>query len=236
MFALFLALATTPSRSGGVPELTSGRLAILASAPYDKGEKSGKHEILGTLHGVQVVADYPCGDICPTYTTRIIHYNLEVGPLCEAKNGIAEFRSFNSGIAPVSRLYCIPAVLKSERPSPSQVCGISGVSRTAAGVSITFDDERWFNIKHLGKSQGYLVGPMKPTDPFATGARSRLNANVGDTGWTTYVAGDECRIEVVQNGGNSGVYLRYIYDPPGSNMKPLETEEFLPAEQSSASE
>ena len=234
MLRLLIALAAAPSFFGDMPTLTNGGLAKIASAPYDKGEKSGKHEILGSLHKVRVVADYPCGDICPMYTTRIIHYDLEPGHRCEAVGGVAELRGFHFGIGMGSRLYCIPAVLRSKRPRPAQICGISGVSRTAGGVSIAFNRGRWFTINHLGKSQGYLVGPLKPGDPFANDTHIRLNAYVGDTGWTSHE--ETCQIEVVQSGDDLGVKLRSIYDPTGSIMKPLETDEFLPAEQGSASE
>ena len=48
----------------------------------------GKRITLGRHHGVPVVVEFPCSDICPQYTTQIIHYDIAPGAACEAAGGV----------------------------------------------------------------------------------------------------------------------------------------------------
>jgi hypothetical protein len=104
------ALAATPVR-----QLTDADLTAYAAKPFDKGAMMFKHVALGLHHGALVVADFPCGDICPNYTVRIIHYDMAPGPACARLGGVTETRSVPVSIAVTSQSFCVPAVLGGKR-------------------------------------------------------------------------------------------------------------------------
>ena len=90
-------------------------LVAYAAKPYDKAAMMEKSITLGVHHGARVIADFPCSDICPNYTTRIIHYDLAVGPPCAAVGGVTETRMVPFTIAVVRKQFCMPQVLASAR-------------------------------------------------------------------------------------------------------------------------
>jgi len=92
-------------------ELSDDDVRRLATAPFDKGAKMGRHDVLGIHHGLKLVADYPCSDVCPTYTTRVIHYDVVAGPTCEQAGGTTQARMVPTGIAVAKRDFCVPAIL-----------------------------------------------------------------------------------------------------------------------------
>src|SRR5947209_4127841 len=64
--------------------LSDTDLTAYAARPFDKRAMMFKHVVVGVHHGASVVADFPCGDICQDYTTRIIHYDVTPGAACRA--------------------------------------------------------------------------------------------------------------------------------------------------------
>jgi hypothetical protein len=76
------------------------------------------HLVLGVRQGVRVVADFPCGDICPDYTTRIIHYEVEPGPGCDAAGGVVVSYPVPRSIAVIRQPFCIPKVLADPAAAP----------------------------------------------------------------------------------------------------------------------
>ena len=63
--------------------------------------------ILGEQQGVRVIADYPCGDICPDYTNRVIHFEMRAGPDCDRIGGISQQLILMSGSV---GMFCVPKV------------------------------------------------------------------------------------------------------------------------------
>ena len=55
-----------------------------------------KRITLGLHHGVPVVVEFPCSDICPQYTTRIVHYDLAPGAACAA--AVVQHRHGQQGV------------------------------------------------------------------------------------------------------------------------------------------
>jgi hypothetical protein len=70
--------------------------------------------VLGRHHGVPVVADHPCGDVCPQYTRRIVHYDLPP-ERCAETGGVVVEELVPRGIAVRRMPYCEPAVLARAR-------------------------------------------------------------------------------------------------------------------------
>jgi hypothetical protein len=60
---------------------------------------------------VKVVVDYPCSDLCPQYTKRIVRYDVPPGPECARIGGVDQDRVVPRGIGVATVTYCVPAVL-----------------------------------------------------------------------------------------------------------------------------
>ena len=113
---LLLAALAAPALATATPRaLTDADLLAYAAKPYDKAALMERRVALGLHHGAPVVADFPCSDICPDYTVRIIHYDVDPGPACARVGGVVESRSVPVSIAVTERSFCVPAVLKGKR-------------------------------------------------------------------------------------------------------------------------
>ena len=83
-----------------------------ARSSYDKSSKMHTSEFLGVHNGQLVVADFPCSDLCPKYTKRIIHYDVEATPKeCDAVHGVIRKEDVPAGIAFRVLPFCEPRVL-----------------------------------------------------------------------------------------------------------------------------
>jgi hypothetical protein len=100
---LLAALAGLPWHS-----LSDRDLRALDAAPFDKRAMMGRHAVLGRHRGVRVVADYPCSDLCPQYTVRIIHYDVPPGSRCERIGGASVPRRVPVGIGVTMERFCVP--------------------------------------------------------------------------------------------------------------------------------
>jgi hypothetical protein len=112
ILAAFALLAAGPAP--GVP-LTDRAIAAYAARPWDKRALMGRTVVLGTHHGVRVVAEHPCSDVCPDYATRIIHYEVAPGPQCRRIGGLVREAIVPRGIAASRQPFCVPRVLGSQR-------------------------------------------------------------------------------------------------------------------------
>jgi hypothetical protein len=99
-----------------MPALTDQQLIALATRRYDKRAVMNRREVIGRYHGIEVIAEYPCSDICPDYTARIIRLAVEPGRACAAANGVTAARRVPVGIAAVNRAYCVPKPIAAIRP------------------------------------------------------------------------------------------------------------------------
>jgi hypothetical protein len=90
--------------------LSDDALKQYAASRYDKAKMMGKREVIGTHRGGAVIADFPCADLCPDSTRRIIHYDLGPGDACKAIGGVEELRTL-PGVATSTKLFCVPAAL-----------------------------------------------------------------------------------------------------------------------------
>jgi hypothetical protein len=109
--ALFAPATGLADANPGQGVLTDAALTAYAAASYDKAAMMAQHVQLGRHHGVAVVADFPCSDVCPAYTVRIIHYAVAPGPACAAAGGVSEMREVPFSIATREEAFCLPAVL-----------------------------------------------------------------------------------------------------------------------------
>jgi hypothetical protein len=92
-------------------QLSDGDLIAYDAQPYDHAAMMGKRVIVGLYHGVPVVAEFPCSDVCPQYTTRVVHLDVAPGAACEAAGGVTQARRVPFSIAMVERDFCVPKAL-----------------------------------------------------------------------------------------------------------------------------
>lgn len=109
LFALAGAGCTTRASEPGL--LDDGALKAYAARPIDKQALMGRTIELGRHHGVPVVAEFPCADVCPQYTVRIIHYRLPEGTDCAAAGGVPQTVAVPVAIAVLPRTFCVPKAL-----------------------------------------------------------------------------------------------------------------------------
>jgi len=108
-----LALFVGPVAAGAerLKPISDAELVRLSSSSFDKSAKIGKRERLGSNHGATVVAEYPCSDVCPDYTMRVIHYDVVPGAACARVGGVIAHISIPMGIGVGRKDYCIPAAI-----------------------------------------------------------------------------------------------------------------------------
>ena len=109
---LGLLLATGCSTWASEPGLLDdAALAAYAAKPFDKQAMMGQTVELGRNRGVPVVAWFPCSDVCPQYTVRIIHYRLPEGADCARAGGVEKSVAVPVAIAVLPRTFCVPEAL-----------------------------------------------------------------------------------------------------------------------------
>ena len=99
------ACATSPSK------MDSTALTTYAHRPWDKAALMHTTVDLGTYKGTPVVAEFPCSDVCPQYTKRIIHYRLPADTSCASVGGVEKEVLVPVAIAVMSKTFCIPEPL-----------------------------------------------------------------------------------------------------------------------------
>jgi hypothetical protein len=90
--------------------LTDSDLVNLATQPYDKSRMMNKSILVGTHHGTPVRVDYFCGDICPDYTTKLVHYDVAPAA-CPQKDGEVVNVGVPGAASVMLRPFCFPRVL-----------------------------------------------------------------------------------------------------------------------------
>ena len=115
ILAACVGLATAAAAADATRQLTDADLVAYAAKPFDRGAMMFHHVALGRHHGALVVADFPCGDVCPNYTVRIIHYDAPPGPACARIGGVTVSRTVPVSIAVTEQKFCVPAILANRR-------------------------------------------------------------------------------------------------------------------------
>jgi hypothetical protein len=115
--ALAIAASSLPAQAFADAKprsLSDADLIAYAARPFDRTAMMEQHIVVGIHHGVPVIADFPCSDVCPAYTIRIIHYDLAPGPDCTAAGGVVQSRRVPYSIAMIEKDFCIPRPLATE--------------------------------------------------------------------------------------------------------------------------
>ncbi|MEO8999759.1 MAG: hypothetical protein ABI227_06845 [Rhodanobacter sp.] len=99
------ACATAPA------QMDAAALQAYAGKPWDKAALMNTTAELGRYRNVLVVAEFPCSDVCPRYTVRIIHYLLPPDVSCTSVGGVEKQVLVPVAITVLSRTFCIPGPL-----------------------------------------------------------------------------------------------------------------------------
>jgi hypothetical protein len=100
-------------RTSGDPDraISDKEILAYASQPYSKEELWDHRVILGHQGGPLVVADYPCSDVCPDDTVRLVHYRIPDLKYCEGLGGVVRDVEVIYGLGAAKVDLCFPKVL-----------------------------------------------------------------------------------------------------------------------------
>ncbi len=104
---------------GNKKELTDKEILDYAKTSFNQSEMMFKDFILGYHNGIPVRAWFPCSDICPDYTTKIIHYNVSINQ-CKEIGGSIAIIYVPVGIASSREEFCVPTVLTDNQVYPEK--------------------------------------------------------------------------------------------------------------------
>jgi hypothetical protein len=103
-----LAAAAAPPKDR---TLSDSDLRRYAASKFDARKMMFKHDVIGRYRGTLVVADFPCGDLCPAYTRRIIHFAVEPGTCARVPGGVLVEEIVPRSIAVHREAFCEPKVI-----------------------------------------------------------------------------------------------------------------------------
>ena len=88
--------------------LSDEELQAYGTSRYDKREFMSKTLELGTHRNTTILVEFPCSDICPDYTVRVIHYVIPQGKTCSEIGGIVRKFKVPAGPAMHFEEFCFP--------------------------------------------------------------------------------------------------------------------------------
>jgi hypothetical protein len=118
MIVALMALGLAASPTARPPRIGDAGLLRFARSRFDPFKKTGRIRVLGVHRGTLAVVDYPCGDVCPAYTRRIVHYDVPP-EACGRVGGTIVNELIPRGPAVMPIPYCEPTVIVGIKPRPS---------------------------------------------------------------------------------------------------------------------
>jgi hypothetical protein len=112
VFAAVAGMAIGATACAGTPaQMDAAALQAWAGKPWDKAALMNTTVELGRYRNVPVVAEFPCSDVCPQYTVRIIHYRLPPEASCASVGGVEKEVLVPIAITVRPKTFCIPQPL-----------------------------------------------------------------------------------------------------------------------------
>jgi hypothetical protein len=112
VFAAVAGMAIGATACAGTPaQMDAAALQAWAGQPWDKAALMNTSVELGRYRNVPVVAEFPCSDVCPQYTVRIIHYQLPPEASCASVGGVEKEVLVPIAITVRPKTFCIPEPL-----------------------------------------------------------------------------------------------------------------------------
>ncbi|WEN16095.1 hypothetical protein PY254_05330 [Rhodanobacter sp. AS-Z3] len=114
---LLSACASGPVSAGVIDDAA---LRAYAASDFNKAALMHTTVALGRHHGQPVVAEFPCSDVCPQYTVRIIHYQLADGVSCASVGGVEKEILVPVAITVRLKTFCVPKAIAGEMTAPKR--------------------------------------------------------------------------------------------------------------------
>jgi hypothetical protein len=92
--------------------LSDSDLLKYANSSFNKGKMMGKDIILGYHKGTPVRVTFPCSDVCPNYTIRIVRYDVNLSE-CQEAGGEIKSIAVPFGIGVKLEEFCFPEIIVS---------------------------------------------------------------------------------------------------------------------------
>lgn len=108
--AMFFVAGVVSAEDKDLKEITNEEVLSYASSEYDKKEMSHKSIVLGIHNSLKLLATFRCSDLCPEYTARILHYDVELES-CISKGGAIRAITIPMGWGRGPKEHCIPKIL-----------------------------------------------------------------------------------------------------------------------------
>ena len=88
-------------------DLSDSELITYAQSDFDKSKMMNQEIVIGTYNGAALKASFPCSDVCPDATIRVIYLDVAADQ-CEASGG--ELRSIlvPMAITVMPKEFCFP--------------------------------------------------------------------------------------------------------------------------------
>ncbi|HEY8329340.1 MAG TPA: hypothetical protein VIO59_12975 [Rhodanobacter sp.] len=112
VFAAIAGMAIGATACAGTPaQMDTAALQAWAGKPWNKAALMNTTVELGRYRNVPVVAEFPCSDVCPQYTVRIIHYQLPPEASCAGVGGVEKEVLVPIAITVRPKTFCVPEPL-----------------------------------------------------------------------------------------------------------------------------
>jgi hypothetical protein len=112
--AFLTAFSVAPAQDRDKQVISDAALLEYAASAYDKRVMMHQRVVLGLNHDTRVVAIFPCSDLCPQYTVRVIYYDVPLSR-CSAAGGVEQMLRVPRGIGSTLEPFCVPKVLADHR-------------------------------------------------------------------------------------------------------------------------
>lgn len=108
--AAYVFVSPKPDFEEPQKELNSAQVLSLLEKEYDFETVSGTKVLAGQFNGAAVIVDFPCSDICPGNTYKIVRFDVEWYQCSDIGGKVEELMS-PMGIAIGLKKYCVPEVI-----------------------------------------------------------------------------------------------------------------------------
>lgn len=109
LWALLCCAAARSQPGIDADPISEERLLAYATGPFDRMLFYERPFVLGSLDGVDIVVASSCSDLCPDYTTRIIHFDVPAGQSCADIGGVERSQKLGGWGGQLIR--CFPRII-----------------------------------------------------------------------------------------------------------------------------
>ena len=91
--------------------LSDAELIAIAKQQNRQPQSHTSRSVIGVHHGVNVIEEFQCSDVCPENTMRVVHYDIDDAAQCSNVGGVVKSILTPIAIAVMPKDYCLPAVI-----------------------------------------------------------------------------------------------------------------------------